>query len=239
MTGSLGRGRGGRVGLAFVGLVGLAVLVALVALVALVGPLAGDGHPVAYQGAVTSSHLAPAGQPASPAPASVETVAPAAPVSDSASTVSPAARPAVPVSVAIPALGVRSRLLRLGVDRSGVLVPPEQPELAGWFAAGPAPGERGPALIAGHRDSKTGPAVFYRLGELRRGDLIDVGLAGGREVRFRVQEVRRFPKDQFPAEAAYGPTPDRALRLVTCGGAYVRSAGGYQDNVVVFALAER
>jgi hypothetical protein len=53
-----------------------------------------------------------------------------------------------------------------------------------------------------------------------------------------VQEVRRFPKSRFPTEAAYGPTPDRALRLVTCGGDYVRSAGGYQDNVVVLALAE-
>jgi LPXTG-site transpeptidase (sortase) family protein len=140
--------------------------------------------------------------------------------------------------VEIPALGVRSRLLRLGVDRGGALQPPGRPELAGWFAAGPVPGQRGPALIAGHRDATTGPAVFYRLGELRPGDAVRVRLSGGAAVRFRVQEVRRFPKNRFPTEAVYGPTPDRALRLVTCGGDYVRSAGGYQDNVVVFALAE-
>jgi sortase (surface protein transpeptidase) len=53
--------------------------------------------------------------------------------------------------------------------------------VAGWFTGGPMPGQLGPAVIAGHVDSRTGPAVFHRLRDLRPGDQIRVrdGAGGG------------------------------------------------------------
>ena len=98
------------------------------------------------------------------------------------------------------------------------------------------PGDRGPAVVAGHVDSVAGPAVFYRLRELRPGDEVVVDLSDGRTVTFRVTGSLQVPKDAFPTEEVYGPTPDAELRLITCGGEFDRSVRSYEDNTVVFAV---
>ena len=144
---------------------------------------------------------------------------------------------AAPVRVRVPAIGVDSELLRLGTDASGVLVPPADFARAGWFAGGAVPGDVGPAVVAGHVDSVDGPAVFARLRDLVPGDEVLVDRADGTTVRFAVTGVGRYPKDDFPTEAVYGPTPRAELRLVTCGGDFDRSRRSYEDNVVVFARA--
>jgi sortase (surface protein transpeptidase) len=90
-------------------------------------------------------------------------------------------------------------------------------------------------VIAGHVDSTTGPAVFYRLRELRPGQRIAVPRADGSVIQFAVTEVRQYAKDAFPTAEVYGPVPEPELRLVTCGGSFDRARGSYRDNVVVFA----
>jgi Sortase domain len=142
---------------------------------------------------------------------------------------------AAPIRVQLPSLGVDSTLARLGVDASGALVPPSDFGEAGWFAEGPAPGEVGPAVIAGHVDSRTGPAVFFRLRDIAVGDPVLVGRSDGTTARFTVTTVARHPKDAFPTAEVYGPTPDAQLRLITCGGAFDRAGRSYLDNVIVYA----
>ena len=141
-----------------------------------------------------------------------------------------------PTRLRIPAIGVDTGLESLHLDRTGVLTPPENFAKAGWYADGTSPGDPGPAVIAGHVDSRRGPAVFYRLRELTPGDRIDV-LRGGRTVRFTVVSAAWYPKDAFPTDRVYGPTPDRQLRLITCGGVFDRRLRSYRDNLVVYAVA--
>ncbi|MFC9972045.1 class F sortase [Spirillospora sp. NPDC127200] len=141
-----------------------------------------------------------------------------------------------PVEIRIPALGVRSRLERLETDAHGVLSTPRDPARAGWFAGGVRPGEQGPAVIAGHVDSRTGPGVFARLRDLRPGGEIQVVDAKGDVARFTARELRVHPKALFPSAEVYGPTPDAELRLITCGGAFDRARGHYADNVVAYAV---
>ncbi|MGN9808735.1 class F sortase [Micromonospora sp. BQ11] len=147
-----------------------------------------------------------------------------------------APRPA-PTRVRVPRIGLDSPLTVLGLDAAGALAPPTDFATAGWYGGGPVPGDPGPAVIAGHLDSRTGPAVFSRLGELRPGDRVQVW-RGDRAVSFRVTGAVRVAKDRFPTGAVYGPTPAPELRLVTCGGHFDRRTGHYRDNVVVFAIAE-
>jgi Sortase domain len=140
-----------------------------------------------------------------------------------------------PLRLTIPSIGVTTRLLRLGLEADGSMQVPVDFDRAGWFAKGPTPGQVGPAVIAGHVDSRTGPAVFYRLRELRAGDTVQVERADGTRLRFVVEDARRYPKTSFPTAAVFGPAPWAALRLVTCGGDFDRSARSYRDNLVVFA----
>ena len=95
------------------------------------------------------------------------------------------------------------------------------------------------AGVAGHVDSVEGPAVFARLRELDGGEEVVVDREDGTTARFTVTGVGWYPKDDFPTEAVYGPTPRAELRLVTCGGDFDRSRGSYLDNVVVTAVLTR
>ncbi|GAB3362271.1 class F sortase [Modestobacter lapidis] len=144
---------------------------------------------------------------------------------------------ATPVRVSIPAISVESSLADLGVDDAGALVPPADFDRAGWFAAGPVPGDVGPAVIAGHVDSRTGPAVFFRLEELTVGDTVQVTRSDGRDVGFRVTRVAQYPKADFATAEVYGPTTGPELRLITCGGTFDPGRRSYRDNVVVYAVA--
>jgi hypothetical protein len=146
---------------------------------------------------------------------------------------------APPVRLSVPAIGVETPLVRLGLEPDRTMQVPEDFGRAGWFAGGPAPGQPGPAVIAGHVDSRTGPAVFYRLRELRPDDHIEVTRTDGTRLRFVVEGVRSFPKASFPTDAVFGPTPAAELRLVTCTGTFDRARGSYRDNLVVFARLDQ
>lgn len=148
----------------------------------------------------------------------------------------------VPVLLTIPAIGVRTPLMRLALAPDGT---PELPPLgshvpAGWLEPLASPGETGAAVILGHVDSaRDGPAVFYRLGELRPGDRLLVTRADGRVVAFAVTSLLLAPKDRFPGDAVYGRVDYPALRLLTCGGSFDHARGHYRDNLIVFARAEQ
>lgn len=140
-----------------------------------------------------------------------------------------------PVRVQIPAIGVDSTLVDLGIGANKAIEVPADPARVGWLDTTPAPGQQGPAVLAGHVDSVTGPAVFFHLKQLKVGDAISVTRRDGTAVSFTVDGVQTYAKTAFPTQETYGPVPVPALRLITCGGSYIKSAGGYQDNVVVFA----
>jgi Sortase domain len=141
-----------------------------------------------------------------------------------------------PVSIAIPAAGVDARVVPVGLRPDRTMEVPEV-DLAGWYEPGPRPGDAGPAVIVGHVDSRKGPAVFFRLGELRRGDRIEVGQQGGGGRSFVVERVERRPKEALPAGRIWNRTREPVLRLITCGGSFDRSTGHYRDNIIVFAGA--
>jgi sortase (surface protein transpeptidase) len=146
--------------------------------------------------------------------------------------------PLVPTRVAIPRIEVDADVVRLGLNPDGTLEVPSDFSQAGWWSGGSRPGEPGPAVIAGHFDSRSGPAVFYRLTELAPGDIITVSDDTGNTLRFTVERLEQHDKDRFPTDVVYGPTDEPTLRLITCGGSFDGSTRSYRDNVIVFASLE-
>lgn len=141
----------------------------------------------------------------------------------------------LPTRVMIPGIGVASDLEDLGRNPDGTVEVPDRWDVAGWYADGARPGQPGSAVILGHVDSRQGPAVFARVGELAAGDEIVVERSDGSAVTFVVERTERHDKERFPTEEVYFPTLEPELRLVTCGGSFDRSTGHYRDNVIVFA----
>jgi hypothetical protein len=140
-----------------------------------------------------------------------------------------------PIHLRVPAIDITARVIDLGLNDDGTLEVPETFDEAGWWTGGAAPGADGPAVVVGHVDSRAGPGVFYRLRGVAPGDRIELRDRGGRVVRFAVDRVEQHPKDAFPTGAVYGDTEHPTLRLITCGGAFDRSARSYVDNVIVYA----
>jgi Sortase domain len=144
-----------------------------------------------------------------------------------------------PARLEIARIGVSTGLQRLGRARDRSVEVPDEWDVAGWYAEGPRPGEPGSAVILGHVDSTSGPAVFYRLPELRPGDQFEVVRADRSRARFTVQRVAQYDKRRFPTDDVYYPTLRPMLRLVTCGGQFDPATGHYRDNVIVFASLSR
>nr|WP_078598920.1 class F sortase [Streptomyces davaonensis] len=138
--------------------------------------------------------------------------------------------------LAIDFLDVDAPVVDLRLDREGRLPAPpdDDPNLVGWYAEGPSPGEPGTAVAVGHLDTDTGSAVFAGLGELERGRRVEVRRHDGRTAVYAVDAVKSYEKDRFPNREVYGPRGRPELRLITCGGKYDRRSG-YSGNVVVFA----
>jgi len=140
-----------------------------------------------------------------------------------------------PVRLLIPAIGVDTGLMSLGLQDDGSLEVPPEGFPAGWYTEAPTPGEIGPAIIAGHVDWDGSPGVFFSLRDLASGDAITVERTDGSAATFRVGSVQQFPKDEFPTDAVYADIAHAGLRLITCGGSFDRAARSYEDNIVVFA----
>ncbi|MFF9012913.1 class F sortase [Streptomyces sp. NPDC014870] len=145
--------------------------------------------------------------------------------------------PHAPASrVKIPAIRVSAPIMDVGLDPDGWISapPPEDPNLAGWYQNGIAPGQRGTSVLVGHVDNAAGPAVFYGLGSLEKGQHIEVERYDGRVAVFEIYGVEVYSKNDFPGVQVYSDTGTPELRVITCGGGYSR-AHGYDGNVVVYA----
>ncbi|MFC5661447.1 class F sortase [Kitasatospora misakiensis] len=182
----------------------------------------------------TAAATAPAPAPA-PAPAATPAPVPV-PAAPAPLPAAPPLPASAPTRIRIPAIKVDAPMTGVGLTTTRALATPpvEQRNLAGWYRDGTAPGAAGNALVIGHADTRSGPAVFYRLGLLRPGDTVSVTRKDRRTAVFTVDSVRVFPKRDFPDALVYGATDRAELRLITCGGKFDRRTG-YESNTVVFA----
>ncbi|MCX4760865.1 class F sortase [Streptomyces sp. NBC_01275] len=138
--------------------------------------------------------------------------------------------------LAIPYVDVDAPVMELRLDRQRRLTAPPvgDPNLVGWYADGPSPGEPGTAVAVGHLDTDTDRAVFWGLSELKPGRMVEVRRADGRVAVYTVDALRQYEKAHFPNKEVYGDRGRPELRLITCGGPFHRRTG-YTGNLVVFA----
>ncbi|MFA3878483.1 class F sortase [Streptomyces sp. MMCC 100] len=142
----------------------------------------------------------------------------------------------VPDRVSVPAIQVDAPVMGVGLDADGWVdaPPPEDPNLAGWFTGAVSPGEKGTAVVVGHVDNQQGPAVFYGLGALKKGNKVEVHRQDGKTAVFEIYGIEVFEKNNFPGDRVYGSKGSPELRVITCGGGFTKQ-NGYDGNVVAFA----
>lgn len=142
-----------------------------------------------------------------------------------------------PIGIGIDAIGLTAPVHEVGIAPDGAIEAPsaQRAQEVGWYDQSPTPGQYGPAVLVGHVDTRTGPAVFHALGKVRAGTRVEISRADGSVAVFEVNSVSRYDKTQLPVAEVYEDFSRPGLRLITCGGRWVGGRVGYADNIVVFA----
>ena len=118
----------------------------------------------------------------------------------------------------------------------GAMDVPKAWENVAWYEPGYLPGEPGNSVLAGHLDSTTGPAVFYKLDQIKVGDILTVVDKDNRSIQFRVTKSQVYYNDEAPLYEIFGPSDESHLNLITCDGAFDRNSKEYDRKLVVFSV---
>ncbi|WP_270182615.1 class F sortase [Alkalihalobacillus sp. CinArs1] len=142
----------------------------------------------------------------------------------------------VPERLSIPEIDVDAKVEHVGQLPNGQMDVPKDDQNVGWYELGAEPGEAGNAVIAGHVDNKTGPAVFFHLGDLKPGDVLTVTSNIGKSYEFTVESTSSYPRNDAPLEKIFGMSNKPRLNLITCTGTFNRSAGTHEERMVVYTV---
>ncbi|MBH0164925.1 sortase [Fictibacillus sp. 7GRE50] len=141
----------------------------------------------------------------------------------------------VPVRIEIPAINVKAPIEQVGILENGQMGVPEDTNSVGWFEPGAKPGGRGSSVLAGHVDSKTGPAIFFDLKKLKQGDEIIITDKNGAALTFVVNKQKSYQRNSAPINEIFQTTSGQNLNLITCSGVFDRTEGTHEERLVVFA----
>lgn len=141
-----------------------------------------------------------------------------------------------PVSISIPKINIEAAVEEVGLDKNYAMDIPADENNAAWYKLGVKPGELGNSVIAGHFDKKNGkPAIFYKLGELEKGDELIVKDSSGKKLTFKVTYSQSYNLDEFPLKAVFGMHTKPRLNLITCEGVYDKQSKLYSHRLVVYS----
>ncbi|WP_158541108.1 class F sortase [Sporosarcina sp. BI001-red] len=140
----------------------------------------------------------------------------------------------IPVTLEIPAIGVKTDIENVGELENGQMGVPDGVDNVGWFEPGTLPGNSGSSVMAGHIDSLTGPAVFYKLDRLKKGDEVVVRGEDGKSLTFIVTRTEKYPRKDAPIEEIFGFSYGSRLNLITCTGEFNRKAKTHEERLVVY-----
>ncbi|MEH7441190.1 class F sortase [Bacillus sp. JJ1122] len=159
---------------------------------------------------------------------------PANSISSNGKVISESIKSIDPYRLQIPSIDVDTLIENVGLLDNGQMGVPESFETVGWYERGPKPGERGNAVLAGHVDSKKGPAVFFYLKKLKEGDEVIISDKRGKSLTYKVKGVKSYPTELSPVNEIFDYSYQSNLNLITCTGIYDRTTGNHSERLVVY-----
>jgi LPXTG-site transpeptidase (sortase) family protein len=140
----------------------------------------------------------------------------------------------VPVKLYIPAVRIQAIVEPVSVSDKGQMGVPRSTERVGYLSSGVLPGAIGNAIMDGHLDNYEGPAVFFQLKRLKKGDAVIVKNDKGCKIQFVVESIETFKTSEAPIQKIFGSADDSRLNLITCTGKYSRKKKEHEKRLVVF-----
>ncbi|MCA9318638.1 sortase [Candidatus Saccharibacteria bacterium] len=146
--------------------------------------------------------------------------------------------PNLPKTISISKLGVRARVLQMGVLANGEMATPSNTNDTGWYMGSVRPGEKGASIINGHVSGLTRGGVFLGLKKLGVGDKITITKGDGAVLTYEVRATEAIAADQLNMSKLFSVYEDKdeGLNLITCAGTYNRSTKSFNKRTIVYAV---
>jgi len=140
----------------------------------------------------------------------------------------------IPNRLHIPSIKLDAPVVPVGILDNGQMDVPQSSDIVGILAPSIMPGEPGTAIMSGHVDSKTGPAIFYPLKKLKPGDPVLISNEDGQYLVFQVTSIESYITSEAPLDKIFDDTDQSLLNLITCTGKYNRKLGTHEKRLVVY-----
>lgn len=137
-------------------------------------------------------------------------------------------------------IGVDAPVETFGLDEQLAPVVPtgdNARDVVAWYDFSAKPGTGSNVVFGGHV-TWFGQAVFYNLGNLVAGDVVNLVGQDGTQVTYTITDVYRVSADDPQAVEVMWPTPDPVITLITCVGNFVDTGdpvfgGEYDERLIV------
>ncbi len=156
-----------------------------------------------------------------------------------------APRGPLPVRFVIPGLYIDAPIITETLGDDSLPRVPGRPDQVAWYDFTAFPGLSSNAVFSGHVDWQTDdgipiPGVFYRLREMKIGDIIEVALEDGASLKYRVTGNVAAPYDDPNVIKVMNATDRDVITVITCGGTWLTngraaSGGNYSHRIIVRA----
>lgn len=143
----------------------------------------------------------------------------------------------VPRALYVDALGLRARIVGVGLGADSSMQTPKNIYDSGWYTASARPGTIGAVVIDGHASGATRMGLFAYIDTLKNGDDITVETGDGSIYHYRVVHNETRPMadvDMTQVLQPYGGMAE-GLNLITCTGKWLPAQRTYDHRVVVYA----
>lgn len=144
----------------------------------------------------------------------------------------------MPRFLVIDKLAVKARVRPVGSKGMNSIIVPDSIYDVGWYTGSKKPGEPGAVVMDGHVSGPTKRGVFYSLGTLKVGDLLEIELGNGRKISYTIKNTEVFDNDKVNMAKilSSSETAKPGLNLITSSGRFNVRTSKYEQRVAVYAI---
>lgn len=142
---------------------------------------------------------------------------------------------ATPRRFIVPSIGISSKIISVGLTKTGDMATPPDNETLGWYKNNAMPGNVGAAVLAAHTGPPDRPSVFANLHNLHKNDTVQVEDTTSTIASFTVTETATYTPESAPRERIFGTTTANQLAIITCIGQWSASSQTYSHRFVIYA----
>lgn len=141
-----------------------------------------------------------------------------------------------PRLLTVESIGVRARILPMGVNPDNSLQAPINIYDSGWYTESAKPGQPGAAVVDAHASGPTRMGLFAYLDTMQQGDRVQVERGDGTVLEYEVVAVETTAIDAVDMQKVLKPYGDatEGLNLITCTGQWLKDQRTYNQRAIVY-----